>query len=430
MRVRIWDRSRSGTSGSSKSSHVSRQEPQSSWSVRPAPAWTARHGRSRSGRWSGRARRRGDRPGSAGRRTRARRRPRRWRACTQQRVLGGVVGRPAVRHDLDSGRPRCPLVAAHGAPWSHRLPAALRPCRRLGTVSAHARRSLAPCARAAHSSALRRRARCRRTTHRGRRRAPPSASPSRRPRRRPPSGPAADRAHVLRHPRPRPGRRDRLAGRPGRLAARLGRRRHLARDRDGARAVYDFARLDAIVDDAEAHDSDVLLVLGQTPAFHATDPTAESFYGEGASSPPDAGRLEGVRPRRGRAVRRSAGRRFRSGTRPTSRASGAAPQQQMADLTKAAYDVAGGHHAPADAGGPRTRHPPDRPARLDRRASTARSVDGTPGRRLRRRRLAAALPGRRRHAGVRRWSCSRRCAPCSPATASTSRSGTPRSTTG
>lgn len=49
---------------------------------------------------------------------------------------------------------------------------------------------------------------------------------------------------------------------------------------------YNFDRLDALVDTAETKDADVLLVLGQTPVFHAVDPAAESFYGEGASSPP------------------------------------------------------------------------------------------------------------------------------------------------
>jgi polysaccharide biosynthesis protein PslG len=58
------------------------------------------------------------------------------------------------------------------------------------------------------------------------------------------------------------------------------------RDIEIADGQYNFDRLDAIVDAAEKKDADVLLVLGQTPAFHAKDPAAESFYGPGAASPP------------------------------------------------------------------------------------------------------------------------------------------------
>ena len=98
------------------------------------------------------------------------------------------------------------------------------------------------------------------------------------------------------------------------------------RDIELSPGAYDFARLDAIVDTAEAHGSDVLIVLGQTPAFHAKQPKAKSFYGEGAASPPSRRVLDGVRPRGRRAVRRPARLRTRSGTRPTSRASGGAPR--------------------------------------------------------------------------------------------------------
>ena len=113
------------------------------------------------------------------------------------------------------------------------------------------------------------------------------------------------------------------------------------REIETAPGTFDFARLDAMVDTAEQHDSDVLLVLGQTPAFHALNPTAESFYGEGASSPPKMSAWKNyVRT----VAKRYAGRPvvlqvwneanvpgFWSGT-----------QQQMADLTKAAHDVLDG----------------------------------------------------------------------------------------
>jgi hypothetical protein len=58
------------------------------------------------------------------------------------------------------------------------------------------------------------------------------------------------------------------------------------RDIELSPGVYDFGRLDQVVDTAEAHGSDVLIVLGQTPSFHAKQPKAKSFYGDGAASPP------------------------------------------------------------------------------------------------------------------------------------------------
>ena len=50
--------------------------------------------------------------------------------------------------------------------------------------------------------------------------------------------------------------------------------------------VFDFSRLDAAVNAARAKGSDVLLVLGQTPRFHAKRPNAASLNAPGASSPP------------------------------------------------------------------------------------------------------------------------------------------------
>jgi polysaccharide biosynthesis protein PslG len=51
--------------------------------------------------------------------------------------------------------------------------------------------------------------------------------------------------------------------------------------------VFDFSHLDAIVNTARAHKADVLIVLGQTPAFHATVPSPDAPYGAGASSMPN-----------------------------------------------------------------------------------------------------------------------------------------------
>jgi hypothetical protein len=50
--------------------------------------------------------------------------------------------------------------------------------------------------------------------------------------------------------------------------------------------VFDFSRLDAIVATARAQKASVLLVLGQTPSFHATVPSPDAAYGPGASSMP------------------------------------------------------------------------------------------------------------------------------------------------
>jgi hypothetical protein len=50
------------------------------------------------------------------------------------------------------------------------------------------------------------------------------------------------------------------------------------RDIEPAPGQYEFGRLDALVDTAEQNDADVLLVLGQTPAFHAVDPTQTATW--------------------------------------------------------------------------------------------------------------------------------------------------------
>ena len=60
----------------------------------------------------------------------------------------------------------------------------------------------------------------------------------------------------------------------------------LWRDIEVSPGGYNFDRLDAIVDTAEKHGADVLVVLGQTPPFHAKRPNTRSFYGPGAASVP------------------------------------------------------------------------------------------------------------------------------------------------
>lgn len=49
---------------------------------------------------------------------------------------------------------------------------------------------------------------------------------------------------------------------------------------------FDFTALDAAVDAARAAGLRPLVVLGQTPRFHASDPSAEGWYGDGAPSMP------------------------------------------------------------------------------------------------------------------------------------------------
>ena len=113
------------------------------------------------------------------------------------------------------------------------------------------------------------------------------------------------------------------------------------REIETAPGQYDFGRLDAMVDHAEQHDSDVLLVLGQTPTFHAKDPAAESFYGEGASSPPD---LAAWTAYVHTVAKRYAGRPVVLQVWNEANVSGfwSGTQQQMADLTKAAHDALDG----------------------------------------------------------------------------------------
>ena len=102
--------------------------------------------------------------------------------------------------------------------------------------------------------------------------------------------------------------------------------------------AFDFSLLDATVEKAEANGSDVLLVLGQTPEFHAKDPTSESFYGAGASSPP---RLAAWKRYVREVAERYAGRPVVLQVWNEANVAGfwSGTPAQMARLTKAAYDV-------------------------------------------------------------------------------------------
>jgi hypothetical protein len=53
-----------------------------------------------------------------------------------------------------------------------------------------------------------------------------------------------------------------------------------------ADGVFDWSRADALVAQARAHHANVLLVLGQTPTFHASNAGVVGFYGAGATSMP------------------------------------------------------------------------------------------------------------------------------------------------
>src|SRR3954447_10212610 len=51
--------------------------------------------------------------------------------------------------------------------------------------------------------------------------------------------------------------------------------------------TYDWSRLDQIVKTARDHHTQLLIVLGQTPAFHSRYPKKVGAYGPGAASMPD-----------------------------------------------------------------------------------------------------------------------------------------------
>lgn len=55
-----------------------------------------------------------------------------------------------------------------------------------------------------------------------------------------------------------------------------------------APGMFDWSTVDAAVENARAAGLRPMLVLGQTPQFHADNPMAEGAYGDGASSNPDA----------------------------------------------------------------------------------------------------------------------------------------------
>lgn len=110
--------------------------------------------------------------------------------------------------------------------------------------------------------------------------------------------------------------------------------------------VFDFSRLDAQVDAARARGAEVLLVLGQTPRFHATKPGVTGAYGPGATSMPN---LTAWRNYVGQVVRRYKGRSvdYQVWNEANVRNYWSGTIRQMATLTKVAAKVVNANDASA-----------------------------------------------------------------------------------
>jgi len=114
-----------------------------------------------------------------------------------------------------------------------------------------------------------------------------------------------------------------------------------------SRGVFDFARLDAQVTAARNKGAQVLLVLGQTPRFHATRPNAAGYYGAGATSMPT---LTSWRTYVGNVVRRYKGRSVDYQVWNEANVSGfwSGTAKQMATLTKVTAKVVAANDKSAD----------------------------------------------------------------------------------
>jgi hypothetical protein len=100
---------------------------------------------------------------------------------------------------------------------------------------------------------------------------------------------------------------------------------------------FEFGHLDRIVNNARRRGADVLIVLGQTPGFHAVRPGSDSFYGPGASSMP---RMAAWKRYVYTVAKRYAGRNVSLQVWNEANVPGfwRGTPQQMAQLTKAAHD--------------------------------------------------------------------------------------------
>lgn len=105
-----------------------------------------------------------------------------------------------------------------------------------------------------------------------------------------------------------------------------------------SRGVFNFGPLDAQVNAARSKGARVLLVLGQTPSFHATKPRAGGYYGAGSTSMPT---LTSWRNYVGKVVRRYKGRGIDYQVWNEANVSGfwSGTPRQMATLTKATAKV-------------------------------------------------------------------------------------------
>jgi hypothetical protein len=117
------------------------------------------------------------------------------------------------------------------------------------------------------------------------------------------------------------------------------------------RGVFDFSRLDAQITAARRHGARPLVVLGQTPRFHAKAPNATGYYGPGASSMP---LLTPWRKYVAKVVRRYKGRGVDYQVWNEANISGfwSGTPAQMATLTKVTYKVVKNNDARAKVVGP------------------------------------------------------------------------------
>ena len=118
-----------------------------------------------------------------------------------------------------------------------------------------------------------------------------------------------------------------------------------------SRGVFDFSRLDGQIAAAKRNGARPLLVLGQTPRFHAQRPNVASLYGAGAASMP---RLTAWRNYVGKVVRRYKGRGVDYQVWNEANVSGfwSGTPAQMAKLTEVTFKVVNNNDARAKVIGP------------------------------------------------------------------------------
>jgi hypothetical protein len=120
---------------------------------------------------------------------------------------------------------------------------------------------------------------------------------------------------------------------------------------EASRGAYDFTRLDGQVTAARRQGARVLIVLGQTPSFHAKKPRAAGLYGDGASSMP---RLKAWRKYVSKVVQRYKGRGVDYQVWNEANVGGfwSGTTGQMARLTKLTYKIVNRNDRKAKVVGP------------------------------------------------------------------------------